>query len=78
MYSNLIVPGLFIVIDNCSSETPSRIDTCSGDGNCGQVNHEHCESDGKGSQNLNKSNKIRDGLSIRVSVGMTILIFTFP
>lgn len=43
---------MLLVVDDGSSEAPSRVDTGSGDWDGGQVNQEHRESDGERSQNL--------------------------
>lgn len=48
----MVIPGLVAVVDDGSSETPSWVDASSGDGDGGQVNQEHCESDWKRSQDL--------------------------
>ena len=48
----LVIPGLLVVVDNSSTETPSRVDTSASDGDGSQVNHEHGEPNRKGSQDL--------------------------
>lgn len=39
------------VVDDCSSETPGRINAGAGNGNGGQMNQKHCKPNGKRSQN---------------------------
>ena len=48
----MITPGLGLVVDDSSPETSSRVDSGSGDGDCGQVNHEHSKPNWEWSQNL--------------------------
>jgi len=48
----MVIPGLVLVVDNSGSQTPSRVDASSSDGDGGQVNHEHSKSNWKRSQNL--------------------------
>ena len=49
----LVVPGLFLVVDNCGSEATGGVDSGSSDGNGGQVNHEDGKTNGKWRQNWN-------------------------
>ena len=51
-YTNLVIPGLLIVVDNSSPQTPGRVDTGASDRNSGQVNHEHGKPNWKRCQNL--------------------------
>uniref|UniRef100_A0A803R5T7 Uncharacterized protein n=1 Tax=Cannabis sativa TaxID=3483 RepID=A0A803R5T7_CANSA len=37
----MVIPSLFIVVDNGGSKTSSRVDARTRDRNGGQVNHEH-------------------------------------
>lgn len=56
-YIYLIIPSLALVVDNCSSKAPSRVNSGSGDRNRRQMNHENCKSDWQRCQNLiTKSN----------------------
>ena len=48
----MIIPGLVLVVDHSSSETPGRVNTGSGDRNGGKMNHENSKSNGERCQNL--------------------------
>lgn len=50
----LVIPGLFLVVDNCSPQAPSRVNAGAGDRNRGEVHHEHREPDRKRRQHLQK------------------------
>jgi hypothetical protein len=39
----LVVPGLVLVVDDRGSQAPRRVDAGAGDGDGGQVHHEHGE-----------------------------------
>lgn len=52
MRSYVVIPWLALVEDYGSSETPCRVNSGSGDGNGGQMYHEHGESDWKWRQHL--------------------------
>lgn len=49
-----VIPCMVLVVDDGSPETPSRVNASSSDRNGGQVNQEHCEPNGKRSQNLTR------------------------
>lgn len=48
----VVIPSVLLVVDNGGSKTPGRVDAGSGDGDGGQVNQEHCKTNGKRGQNL--------------------------
>jgi len=48
----LVIPGLVLVVDHGGAEAPGRVDAGAGDGDRGQVDHEHGEPDGKRSKHL--------------------------
>lgn len=48
----MVIPDLVVVVDNSSAEAPGWVDTSSGDGDGGQVNHENSEPNRKRSQYL--------------------------
>ena len=48
----MVIPGLILVVDDRRTETASRVDASSGDGDGGQVDQEHCKSNGQWCQNL--------------------------
>ena len=50
----VVIPGLVLVVDDGGAQAPGRVDAGAGDGDGGQVDHEHGEPDGEGSQNLPK------------------------
>ena len=50
----LVVPGLVLVVDDRGSQAPGRVDAGAGDGDGGQVHHEHGEPNGEGSQHLHR------------------------
>ena len=50
--TDMVIPGLMLVVDNSSSKTPCRVNASASDWDGGQVNHEHSKSNGKWSQNL--------------------------
>ena len=54
----LIIPGLLCVEYDSSSEASCWVNTSSGDGDCSQVNHEHCKSNWEWRQNLKKKNRV--------------------
>jgi hypothetical protein len=62
----VVVPGLVLVVDDGGAQAPGRVDAGAGDGDGGQVHHEHGEADGEGSQNLQTNPKKinRSGSSI--------------
>jgi len=51
-YTNLVIPGFSLAVDNGGSETPSGVDAGAGDRNRGQVNHEDRKSNRERCQNL--------------------------
>jgi hypothetical protein len=53
-YTYMVIPGLLVVVDYSSSQAPGWVDAGAGDGDGGQVNHEHREADWQRSQNLKK------------------------
>ena len=48
----LVVPGLVLVVDDRGSQAPRRVDAGAGDGDGGQVHHEHREPNWERSQHL--------------------------
>ena len=48
----MVIPGLVLVVDDCSAKAPSRVDAGPGDGDGGEVHHEHGEPDGEWCQHL--------------------------
>ena len=48
----VVIPGLVVVVDHGGAEAPGRVDAGAGDGDRGQVDHEHGEPDGKRSKHL--------------------------
>ena len=48
----MVIPGLVLVVDHGGAEAPGRVDAGAGDGDRGQVDHEHGEPDGKRSKHL--------------------------
>lgn len=52
MKTHLVIPDFFLVVDNGSSKAPSRVNTSPGNGDSGQVNHEHGKPNRQRSQNL--------------------------
>jgi hypothetical protein len=48
----LVVPGLVVVVDDRGSQAPRRVDAGAGDGDGGQVHHEHGEPNWERSQHL--------------------------
>ena len=50
----LIIPGLVLVVDDGGPEAPGRVDAGAGDGDGGQVDHEHGEANREGRQHLEK------------------------
>jgi hypothetical protein len=48
----VVIPWLVLVVDDGGAQAPGRVDAGAGDGDGGQVDHEHGEADGEGSQNL--------------------------
>ena len=48
----MVIPGLVLVVDHAGAEAPGRVDAGAGDGDRGQVDHEHGEPDGKRSKHL--------------------------
>ena len=48
----LVVPGLVLVVDDRGSQAPRRVDAGAGDGDGGQVHHEHGEPNRKRGQHL--------------------------
>jgi hypothetical protein len=51
----VVIPGLVVVVDHGGAQAPGRVDAGAGDGDGGQVDHEHREPDWKRSQHLNSS-----------------------
>ena len=49
----VVVPWLVLVVDDGGAEAPGGVDAGAGDGDGGQVDHEHGEPDGKRSKHLN-------------------------
>lgn len=57
-YIYLVIPGLIFVVDHCGSKTSCWVDTSASDWDCGQMNHEHSESDRERCQNLHFTPKV--------------------
>ncbi|KAG9158527.1 hypothetical protein Leryth_016173 [Lithospermum erythrorhizon] len=51
-YTYVVVPGVILVVDDGSSKTTGWVDAGSSNRDGGQVNQEHCKSDGERSQKL--------------------------
>lgn len=52
----MVIPGLVVVVDHGGAQAPGGVDAGAGDGDRGQVDHEHGEPDWKRSKHLvNKS-----------------------
>lgn len=54
----VVIPGVVLVVDDCSSKTPCWVDTSSGNRNSSQVNQEDSEPNWQGSQNLINTSKL--------------------
>ena len=54
MCTYLVIPGLVLVVDDRGSQAPGRVDAGAGDGDGGQVHHEHGEPNWEGSQHLHR------------------------
>jgi hypothetical protein len=48
----VVIPGLVVVVDHGGAKAPGWVDAGAGDGDRGQVDHEHGEPDGKRSEHL--------------------------
>lgn len=51
----LVIPGLALVVDDGGAQAPGRVDASAGDGDSGQVHHEHGEPDWEGRQHLRQT-----------------------
>jgi hypothetical protein len=51
-YTYVVIPGLVLVVDDCSSQAPRWVDASAGDGDGGNVNHENSESNWERGQHL--------------------------
>ena len=51
----VVVPWLVLVVDDGGAEAPGGVDAGAGDGDGGQVDHEHGEPDGERRQHLGNS-----------------------
>ena len=52
VYTNMVIPGRVIIVDNSCTKTPSGVDASASDWDRGQVNNEHSKSNGEWCQNL--------------------------
>lgn len=50
----MVVPCLLLVVDDGGADAPGRVDARAGDGDGGQVHHEHGEPDGQRREHLHK------------------------
>jgi hypothetical protein len=48
----VVIPWFVLVVDDGGAEAPGGVDAGAGDGDGGQVDHEHGEPDGKRSEHL--------------------------
>ena len=48
----MVIPWLVLVVDDGGAEAPGGVDAGAGDGDGGQVDHEHGEPDGERRQHL--------------------------
>lgn len=46
-WTYLIIPGFVLVINDGGAEAPGRVDAGPGDGDGGEMHHEHSEADGE-------------------------------
>ena len=61
VFTHVVRPGMVLVVNDGGAKAPRRVDAGAGDRDGGQVDHEHGEPDGEGSQNLTKKNHGRSG-----------------
>jgi len=55
--TNVVIPGMFVVVDDSSAETPCWVDAGAGDGNGGHMSHKHSETNGQWCQYLHNFQK---------------------
>lgn len=53
----MVIPGLVVVVDDSSAKAPRRVDTSPGDGDSGEMHHEHRKPNRQGRQHLQKNNE---------------------
>lgn len=56
----VVIPCMVFVEDDGGSKTPCRVNASSSYGDGSQMNQEDCESNGKGSQNLQKNHELHN------------------
>ena len=53
-FTYVVIPGMVPVVDDGSAKAPCRVDAGAGDGDGGQVHHEHGEPNWERSQHLHR------------------------